>query len=246
MERHLPALLVQNGLGPAELIRSLSEVHHAAQQQQEAGPLSKVRRLLPSCSAVSPPSASLNSAPPVAKGVGMAGTLLLARLLQLNGGFSSAHRCLAGAAARAQSGGMERDQRALREFPLGSLSANEALSRVISTAAEPASSPAAAFRASHARTEYSIADAARGSLLAQRAAAGKLWMPQAQRATRGHDSSPMQIRARSETTQETECSSTIRTGGGEKKTPPLTQSCVDSASREVEERLAHLDFLWYL
>lgn len=87
MERHLPPLLVQNGLAPAELIRSLSEVHHAAQQQQEAGPLSKVRRLLPSCSAVSPPSASLNSAPPVAKGVGMAGTLLLARLLQLNGGF---------------------------------------------------------------------------------------------------------------------------------------------------------------
>lgn len=94
----------------------------------------------------------------------------------------------------------------------------------------------------------SIADAARGRRLAQRAAAGKLWMPQAQRVTRGHDSSLMQIRARSKTTQETECSSTIRTGGKEKKNqnPPLTQNCVDNASREVEERLAHLDFPWYL
>lgn len=98
MERHPPPpVLVQNRLGPAELIRSLSEVHHAA-LQQEAGSLSKVRRLLPSCSGVSPPSVSLNSAPPVVKGWKWPDSPL-SPAPPIKRRVSSAHRCLTGAAA---------------------------------------------------------------------------------------------------------------------------------------------------
>lgn len=86
-----PPVLVQNRLSPAESLRSLREVHHAAQQPQEAGPLSKVRRLLPSYSGAPPPPRHplgfLKLLSSCGKGVEMAGTLLFARLLQLNAGF---------------------------------------------------------------------------------------------------------------------------------------------------------------
>lgn len=78
--------LVQNRLGPAESIRSLGEVHRAA-QQREAGPLSKVRRLLPSWQRRLSPLGFLKLRSSCGQGVEMAGTLLLARLLQLNAGF---------------------------------------------------------------------------------------------------------------------------------------------------------------
>lgn len=90
--------LVQNTLGPAESIRSLGEVHHAALlQQQEAGPLSKVRRLLPSWQRRLFPLGFLKLRSSCGKGVEMAGTLLLARPIKRR--VSSAHRCLTGAAA---------------------------------------------------------------------------------------------------------------------------------------------------
>lgn len=58
-----------------------------AQQQREAGPLSKVRRLLPSWQRRLCPLGFLKLRSSCGQGVEMAGTLLLTRLLQLNAEF---------------------------------------------------------------------------------------------------------------------------------------------------------------